>query len=250
MSEGSLPRIFVGTLACGEAEFEACCEAVAAQQGVQVTHHVIENQPEYEAHNALWEAWNRNKASHDLFVKIDADTVLNRDTALKEIADLFRQKDVTGAQILLLDYYTDDLISGLNAFSPQVQFQKAKSQLFADHADTGHKIVLKGEAVRHMAPIAWHGKDPSSHQSFHFGFRRRLKKQKDILRKTAVAWLKHRDVPRGWALAGAASAKWWMVGYGKYKNKFFENCYINLQDDLKRQCVIEEFIRKHYGDLT
>jgi len=69
------PRVFVGTLACGEAERVECSAAVAAQTGVSVTHAVIEDLPELEAHNALWDAWESAQAGHDLFVKIDADTV-------------------------------------------------------------------------------------------------------------------------------------------------------------------------------
>ncbi|MFA7275263.1 MAG: hypothetical protein WC043_00490 [Pseudobdellovibrionaceae bacterium] len=245
----STPRIFVGTLACGEAEFESCCAAIAAQTGVQITHHVIKDQPEYEAHNMLWRAWSDNKSSHDLFVKIDADTVLNRNDALKDIAALFCEPDVTGAQILIQDYFTDDLIAGLNAFSPLVEFHQSKKRLFADHADTGHKKVLKGDCVRHLAPIAWHGKHPSARQSFHFGFHRKLKGQQDVLKKTAQAWRENKDNAREWALAGAASAKWWMLGGMDYKAKRFEASFSRLQDEAERRKIVLEFLKKNYGDL-
>jgi hypothetical protein len=239
-----LPRIFVGTLACGESEFDSCCAAIAAQTGVSVTHHLIVNQPEFEAHNMLWAAWNDNKTTHDLFVKIDADTVLNRNTALREIADLFKDTKVTGAQIPIHDYFTDDLINGLNAFSPRVIFKNAKRKLFADHADTGHEIVLKREAVAHLAPIAWHGQNPSPRQSFHFGFHRKLKGQTDVLRKTANAWLKYGDASREWALAGAASARWWMIGNTHYNSDTFQKNFAKIQDNVMRHDVVRKFIEK------
>jgi hypothetical protein len=200
------PRIFVGTLACGEAELPECLGAVAAQTGVSVAQTVIENQPELEAHNALWDAWEAVKAHHDLFVKIDADTVLTRPTALAEIAALFSDEAVTGAQILLHDFFTDELIAGLNAFSCAVTFQRATDRLWTDRVDGGHRLVLKGEPVRHLAPIGWHCRAPHRHQAFHYGLHRALKKQEEVIARCAVVWLAKRDEARAWALAGAMSA--------------------------------------------
>lgn len=239
------PRIFVGTLACGEAEFEECCSSIKSQIGVNITHHIIQNQPEYAAHNMLWQAWGNHRSDHDLFVKIDADTVLNRQTALVELASLFSQPDVTGAQIPLLDYFTDDLISGLNAFSPAVRFRPSRWKLFADHADYGHQRVLKGESVKHLAPIGWHGKNPSPRQSFHFGLHRKLKGQDMVLYKTAQSWKKYQDDARGWALAGAASARWWMWGKTHYTSWVFQRTFRMMQNDNIRQEIIENYIRGH-----
>lgn len=245
------PRIFVGTLACGEAEFESCCAAIAAQTGVQITHHVIKDQPEYEAHNMLWRAWSDNKSSHDLFVKIDADTVLNRKTALSELSKFFENPRVTGVQVELNDYFTNDLIVGpLTGFSKQVEFRNAKSKLFVDHADFGHDLILKGKQLENLPVIGWHGKDPSSRQSFHFGFHRKLKGQKDVLRKTAVAWLVQRDEARGWALAGASCAKWWMIGKTHYRSSSFEKHFSLMEQDHERHDAVLSFIKKNYGDLV
>lgn len=238
------PRIFVGTLTSGEAEFEECCKAITNQTGVHVTHHIIQNLPEFEAHNALWTAWNDNKPNHDLFVKIDADTVLNRNTVLLEIFDLFKNEDVTGAQIPLHDYFTDAPINGLNCFSPRVEFRPSKRKLFADHADFGHRKVLKGDAVSHLSPIGWHGKNPSPTQSFHFGLHRTLKGQKDVLKKLANAWHKHKDSSREWALAGAASAKWWMIGRADYQSKIFQKYFIKMQDDDTRLKAVHNYCGK------
>lgn len=244
------PRIFVGTLACGEAEFDESCRVIQDQKNVLVTHHIIQDKPEYEAHNLLWHAWADQKDYHDLFVKIDADTVLMRDTALSDIASLFGNPDVTGAQILMQDYFTDDLIAGLNAFSPRVVFKNSKSKLFSDHADTGHKIVLKGDAVRYLAPIAWHGKYPTPRQAFYFGYHRQMKRQKDVLRRVAKAWMTHQDAARCWALAGAASVKWWHLGGSGYAAKSFVKSFSLLENDQLRHDVVLKFINAHYGDLV
>ncbi|MCZ8313253.1 MAG: hypothetical protein O9320_20610 [Magnetospirillum sp.] len=203
-------RIFVGTLESGEAEFAESSAAISAQQNVSVTRHVISGLPEYKAHNALWAAWAAAKTTHDLFVKIDADTVLNRPTALKEIAALFADRSVTGAQLKLLDYFTTEPMPGMNAFSPDVVFAPARKRLYSDHADSGHRKVLKGDAVRHLEPIAWHCRNPNPRQAFHFGFRRMLKRQADVISALTRAWRREPLPGREWAMAGAASVRWWM----------------------------------------
>lgn len=236
-------RIFVGTLASGEAEFEECCDAIGGQEGVAVTHHVISGLRELEAHNALWAAWERVKDEHDLMVKVDADTVLARPTALGEIYALFENPEVTGAQILLHDYFTDRLIAGLNAFSPAVVFKPAASRLFADHADSGHKVVLKGEPVAHLAPIGWHCTRPHARQAFHFGLHRALKRQREVIRRVAAVWLKERDEARFWALAGARAARWWMRFNTDYGGRQLQAAFAKIEADPRRIDRIDHYAK-------
>jgi hypothetical protein len=239
----ALPRIFVGTLACGEAELEECRAAVAAQEGVSATQVVISNLREREAHHALWDVWDKHKADHDIFVKIDADTVLSRRTALREIADLFDAPEVTGAQIPLHDYFTDRLIAGLNAFSKAVVFRKGRSRLMPDRVDIGHVRLLKGPAVSHLAPIGWHCRAPHARQAFHFGLHRALKKQHDVIARCAEVWLARRDEPRGWALSGAMSARWRMRFCFDYAQRGFERAFIAQAADAERLTKLEAFAR-------
>lgn len=243
---GSTPRIFVGTLACGEAELDECVAVVAAQTGVAATHAVIENLPELEAHNALWDAWDKAKAEHDLFVKVDADTVLTRPTALAEVAALFADRAVTGAQILLHDFFTDQLIAGLNSFSPAVTFRRGTDRLWTDRVDSGHRVVLKGEPVRHLAPIGWHCRAPHARQAFHFGLHRALKNQGAMIARCAALWLGDRDEARGWALAGAMTAGTLRdhVDYGADR---FQAAFRALASDPGRSERVAVFARRISG---
>ena len=243
-----MPRIFVGTLASGEAELEACCEAVRMQSGVAVTHSVIENLPELEAHNALWDAWDKARDQHDLFVKIDGDTILGRPTALVEIAALFARNDVTGAQILLHDYFTDRLIAGLNSFSKQVIFRRGTDRLFTDRVDMNHRIVLKGVEVQHLAPIGWHCRYPHPRQSFHFGLHRALKKQRDVIARCAEVWSRERDAARSWALTGAMAAGWKMRKEFDYSSRRFEVSFSDYEGSPDRLQKLEEFVRKLHSN--
>ena len=49
-----LPRIFIGTMYCGEGDFPRCLKAITSQTGVIIDHKIISNQPEKRAHDSLW----------------------------------------------------------------------------------------------------------------------------------------------------------------------------------------------------
>lgn len=203
----SPPRIFVGTLESGEIEFSACRAAILAQTGIMVTHAVISGLPEHEAHNALWEKWNKNKSAHDLFVKVDADTVLIDNGALFRIWCLFSEDpSLSGAQIYLHDHFSDSLIAGLNAFTPSVIFTPSASRLRSDHADSGHTKVLKPNDLMHLAPIGIHAPTPGRDQSLFYGYHRWLKGQSETLRKVALAHQSQPNESRRDALIGAFTA--------------------------------------------
>jgi len=225
----------------GEAELEACIQAVRHQKGVEVTHQIISDMPEYQAHNKLWEEWGKQRSQHDVFVKVDADTILSRPSALREVSELFKKRGVTGAQIMLHDYYTNDLISGLNAFSPQVEFKPAKHRLFADHADVNHTVVLRGESVAHLAPIGWHCENPHPRQAFFFGLHRALKKQSEVIRKCATVWLAKRDVARSWALTGARYGGLWHATHIDYSEQKFEKVFVKHKTHPNRIAQVEKF---------
>ncbi len=110
-------RVFVGTLYSNENDFEKCCAMIQTQQNVIVTHRIISGLEEVVAHNALWSAWRYNQQSHDFFIKIDADTVLTSETTLFDICECITNFDASGLQAPLYDYFTNDTIYGLNAYS-------------------------------------------------------------------------------------------------------------------------------------
>jgi hypothetical protein len=201
------PRVFFGTMYSGEAEYEMCKNAIHIQRELKNLHHeVIEGLPEKEAHNELWTSWEKEKSHFDLFVKIDADTILCDDHAISRVWELFNEnKRVTGAQLRLHDFFTDDLISGLNFFTPIVRFNTSPD-LYCDRVDWNHDVVLKGESVKHLEPIGWHAKFPSDKQSFHYGYHRALKGQTTTLKNLTYVWLKTNDRSRMFAVLGVMAA--------------------------------------------
>lgn len=238
------PRVFVGTLFVDEAEFFLCKNAIETQKNIDLMHHVIEKLPEKEAHDALWRAWNDVKSNFDIFVKVDADTVLKGDNALAEVAALFdRFDDVTGAQIPLHDYYTEKPILGLNCFTPEVIFSSSTSRLFCDRVDSNHKRVLRGEDVAHLAPIGFHGLAPRAEQAFYFGFHRALKKQNTILQDVAAAYINFGGEGRMYALAGAKAAGTFARPCD-YQSKHFRKKFVSAMATHDLNAQIQTYAQK------
>ena len=233
---------FIGTLFNGEAELEQHTNAINTQVGVNYKHHIIKNLSEYKAHQQLFLDWKRNSADFDFFVKIDADTVLNRSNALVEIAGLFDDPQVTAVQIRLLDYFSNSLIPGLNTFSPRVKFRRRAKRLFPDVVDYNHLKVLKVKETQSLEPIGYHCLNPNQRQSFYYGYHRMLKNQHNILKLVANEWVLHLDEPRLWALFGAQSAERFMLSKSLFSSKFVERAYqhqINL-----RTIKFEKFVNR------
>ena len=100
--------------------------------------------------------------------------------------------------------------------------------------------MLKGESVRHLAPIGWHCRTPHPRQAFHFGLHRALKKQRAMIARCAEVWLVERDEARAWALAGAMSAVSWRH-HSDYGDEHFQAVFRALADDAERGDRVERF---------
>lgn len=200
------PSVLVCTLENGEAEFLECKDVIAAQKNIDIRHVVISGLTEYRAHQELGRLWNQERPNHDLFVKIDADTILLSENAIGQVYHLMSENEATGCQVKLQDYFSGTLISGINFFSPAVTFRRARWSLFPDHSDAGHLKILKGNEVCHLEPLGLHGKYPGKFQAYHYGYRRFLKKQFKLLNLVLEKWVMDGDDARYWALKGAWDA--------------------------------------------
>jgi hypothetical protein len=241
------PRIFVGTMFSNEGELQDCVAKIQAQEGVVVSHAIISNLKEREAHNALWKAWREAKSSHDLFVKVDADTVLASTTTLLEIHTQFQNNErVTGLQAPLFDYMSDDLINGLNVFSKRVVFNDSKDELYCDRQiESGHDIILRQKDLPNsLIPAGFHCFNSTDKQAFHYGIHRMLKGQTMTLDNVFNAWVRDRDRVRLFALVGAHMSP-----------RFFKNKRFNYEDQDFIEAFQEAYDRydelvKHYDNLV
>lgn len=206
----TLPKVFVGTMYCGEGDFPRCKESIKSQQGVDVSHVIVENMPEKQAHNALWALWRAaNDGGFAAFVKVDADTVLAGDNVLATIVDVFRSSPrVTGIQSPLLDYFTAGFINGLNAFAPCVTFNDTVDDIYCDrNVDVGHDLIVSSDQVPPvLRPAGFHCYAATPLQAYHFGVHRALKNQTATLAAVKRAWSKEGGDGRAYALLGAADS--------------------------------------------
>ena len=203
------PKVFVGTMYCGEGDFEEGLSLVLAQKDVEVEHVVIRDLPEKQAHNALWQAWRSAQGRCDMFVKVDADTVLAHDGVLRAFWSLLQGNPrVTGVQAPLNDYFTAGHINGLNCFSPRVTFRDTADELFCDRqVDVDHDVVIRSDQVGNdLRPAGYHCYRATDRQAFHFGLHRALKRQANVLDRVRAAYRREPTRARGLALLGAQVA--------------------------------------------
>jgi hypothetical protein len=221
-------KVFIGTLHCNEADYEQCKSAIDSQKNVSITHATITNLPELEAHNKLWDLWRFVKQDYDLFIKIDADTVLCNEFIVHEICKIFASnQDITGLQAPLHDYFTDSFINGLNCFSPAVTFLTSKDSLYCDRkVDVDHKITISSNQVPAcLKPAGLHCHFASDEQAFHFGLHRALKNQNEILQRVKSAHAIYNDRKRKLVLLGSEASKAFKNGNFNYTDEQFRTSF-------------------------
>lgn len=220
-------KVFVGTLECGEGDFDECMRMIGAQKDVDVTHMVISNLPEKDAHERLYTQWNIVKPSYDLFLKVDADTVLAHDGVIKAYVDMFEANDrLTGVQAWLFDHMTLDNIYGLTCVRNNVTIATQVDDLYCDKVDSGHDVVLRGAQLpKELVPAGYHCKHSTEVQAFHYGFHRGKKNQREIRIRLLNAWSQHKDRIRGMALLGFSMAL--AANVTSYDTPEFQKLYNN-----------------------
>jgi hypothetical protein len=212
-------RILVGMLATDENEREQAIAALRAQTHPDYEFFLIENQPNKAAHEALYSRFMAAAARFDVFLKLDADMVLTRDTALAEVAGYFAANpDVGLLTFELIDWYSDTLIPGMVITRNTARWPVHDDQLLVDSSVsvTGRHVTVSDR----RAALAVHSPDPSPLQAFRFGVHRAMKaiqddrpperreawkaqNQWDILNATWANFVARRDARLGLAVAGA-----------------------------------------------
>lgn len=230
------------TLEAGEAEFQECVSAIEKQKLIEFEHVVVRGLNERSAHKSLVSIWQSRREQFDYMVKVDADTVLSSDKALASMSDLMQREHASGLQVKLLDYFSQELISGLNMFSREVRFKAKIPRLKPDQIDFGHSKVLKGLTVAHLEPIGLHGKNPFPKQSFFFGYHRWLKGQAQILKKCFDQWQIHGDEARKWALIGALSAHETKFGKLFFSSERATACFERVRSNAPSDTQLSTFV--------
>jgi hypothetical protein len=173
--EGQRVKLLVGTLYCGENEYEECVNAIRAQTFQNFDHITIENLPELEAHYSLYGHFLEHADQYDLLVKIDADVVLNSEDLFEGIFKKFTDNPwLEVMNIGVDDFFTGEMIAaGIQVYRNTVRWDFSKDTIFTDVPIMDPERYLYDKTD--LAPAAVHCKNPSPYQAFHYGVHRGLK---------------------------------------------------------------------------
>ncbi len=168
-------KLLVGTLYCGENEYEECVAAIRAQTFRNFDHITIENLPELEAHYSLYGHFLEHADQYDLLVKIDADVVLNSEDLFEGIVRKFSENPwLEVMNIGVDDFFTGEMIAaGIQVYRNTVRWDFSKDTVFPDVPIMDPERYLYDKTD--LAPAAVHCKNPSPYQAFHYGVHRGLK---------------------------------------------------------------------------
>jgi len=186
------PNLLVGTLFCGENEFQRSKISLLNQTYDKWDHFVLKNIPNKKAHTKLYDTFMQESKHYDIFLKLDADMVFKTDQALNIIINIFKEyEDLDHLVIPVKDWYSDTFIEGLHVFSKRARWPMNHDNRFVDSAPK-----IPGKTLRvtmGSEPIVIHSPNPSSFQSFRFGVHRGLKaiqpdRQKLKYRQSQFQW--------------------------------------------------------------
>jgi len=167
-------RILVGTLYTVENEFEECVASIRRQTYQDFEHLVIRGLPKAKAHSRLYGAFVERAGDFELLIKVDADMVLTSNNLFADIVSAFeRDRDLALLGIYVWDFFSDQLIEGLNTYRNTLRFLQPDS-LFTDKAIDRTGVKLRRDRAD-LAPAAIHCKNPSPLQAFHYGIHKALK---------------------------------------------------------------------------
>jgi hypothetical protein len=181
-----MTKILVGTLYAIENEFDECIAALHRQTFQSFDHFVIQGLPNREAHDQLYQRFMNHAQEYDLFVKLDADMILISEQLFSAIVERFEHHaNMDLFTILVLDFFTGRLINGLHTFRNTARWSRRADDVFTDaHSIPRNRTIVDDTD---LAPAAYHCKNPSDFQAFHYGLHRGVKARQ--------AWLAPKKQP-------------------------------------------------------
>lgn len=203
-------NIFVGTLYSGENEFAECLASIGMQTYTYFKHFIFDGLPNKEAHRALFSSFIAKSNDFDLLIKVDADMVLTSPLLFEKIVKKMFENDwIYVYSIAVHDFFTGEMINGLNTYRNTVRWDFSKETMFVDIPKVPKENTFYDKSE--LAPAAFHCKNPSKYQAFHYGVHRGLKSIQKIHSTTHWALLekvwknfqKTDDVRIGLAIFGA-----------------------------------------------
>lgn len=196
------PRVLIGTLSCGEGDFEECRRSVAAQT-YPCEQYVIQDLPEPEANYRLYRTFADSSA--DCLIRLDADMVFKDKTALAGIIARVAGTSWHKVSHLVDDFFTGKPMMGVHCYTRAVEFDWAAFKTGELYPDRRNSVMRLPAAERskvwkvYDAPgdtPVWHCRWTTEPQAFHFGYHRWIKHQHDTCRAVLDNYRAHPAEPR------------------------------------------------------
>jgi len=167
-------KILIGILSCIENELEECMASLENQTFQNWSSFLIQNKPNLEAHQELYKTFKSGAANYDLFLKLDADMVIQSPDFLQRISDHFTSNpDLDELQIPVYDHFTQREIFGQITYRNNVRWDNVERNiLFTDY---GAQSKKKEKNIVDFRGDIHHCPDPSDFQSWHFGLHKAIK---------------------------------------------------------------------------
>ena len=178
---------------------------------------VVENKPKNIAHDVLYSTFMSKAESFDLFIKLDADMVLNKNDFMIMVKSRFeKNQKLDWLHIYIWDDIIQEYISGLNIYRSTVKWDKNNTDnTFTDRKhrcdSISQKLVVKNPDNKWVI----HCKSPSLYQLINFSTHRAIKafqfhKKSSLRRPESIhgiipqkllrVWITHRSKGHAYAL--------------------------------------------------
>jgi hypothetical protein len=168
-----MPRLLILTLDSGEAALPVLRRQLAGQSFQDFHHEIISGLPNRAAHNHLYRTIMERAASYELFLKLDADMTLRKDTSLEEaVGAVDRHPHAQHVAFKVWDCFTEGETLGIHIFRSGVSWPQVDDDLFVDPDPPNvRQILWEGPP----APFVNHGEIVSDFECFAFGVHKFLK---------------------------------------------------------------------------
>jgi hypothetical protein len=168
-----MAKLLILTLSSGEAALPVLSQQLSTQSFQDFEHEVISGLSNRAAHNRLYKSIMDRAASFELFLKLDADMTLRRETSLAEaVRATDEHPDAQHFAFPVWDCFTEEETLGVHIFRSGVRWDHVADDLFVDPDPPNvRQILWQGPP----APFVNHGEVVSDFECFAFGVHKFLK---------------------------------------------------------------------------
>lgn len=169
-------KILIGILKVDEPQFDALITSIKDQLSKGDDTFVLEGYSKHEAHDLLFRRFTALSSDFDIFLKMDADMIIERDDFLSFIRQQFNtHKGLDWLHLHIWDSILGTYISGLNAFSNRVRWSKNSDNLFTDRKQIASSIQSQRIIDEPTEKWVSHCKNATFEQAYNFGSHRAVK---------------------------------------------------------------------------